>query len=444
MPAALSPPSERQFLSFSEFLATLFLALDQGGVRFCVLRNYEKFPAENIGADLDFLIDRSDLARAMGALRSVSGIRITGYCERFAVAHTFVEGVSQAPGMRALQVDFIWLLSWKGQTYLPTEAILQAAIPRQAGNLKFLVPSAVHEAIESLFASLLVGGWLKEKYFPKVQQAFANDRPGAVSALQRQFGSKQAARLVDAVIGGDRKKILGCVGPLRASLTLRSLTHRPMSDSLAITLYFAREIEVRFSPRNVETVCILGLDGGGKTMLVESLVPLLRALAKGVQTRIFERRFPGTRSTDSSGQAKEGYFSSMAKALACLLDEWLSQFTGKKSLTLRICGGSCQELWIDPAKRGYNGPEWFARLAIKLSPSPDLWILLDPTMGAEGGEPTAQAARQLEAYRSFVRSRKQHIILNAGNPAASLTEDLYAAIIDMLVQRTNSKLRSRF
>ncbi len=444
MPAALSPPSERQFLTFNEFLAILFLALDQGGVRFCVLRNYENFPAENIGADLDFLIDPSDLARAMGALRSVSGIRITGYSERFAVAHTFVEGVSQAPGMRALQVDFIWHLNWKGQTYLPTETILQAAVPLQAGNLKFLVPSPVHEAIESLLASLLVGGWLKEKYFSKAQQAFANDRPGAVSALQRQFGSKQAARLVDAVIAGDRKKIVGCVGPLRASLMLRSLSHRPMSGSLATVLYFAREFAVRFSPRNVETVSILGLDGGGKTMLIESLEPLLRASAKGVQTRIFERRFPEARSTVSSAQAKEGYFSSMAKALALLLDEWLSQFTGKKNLTLRICGNSCQDLLIDPAECGYNGPEWLARLASKLSPSPDLWILLDPAMGAEGGELTAQAARQLEAYRLFVKSRKQHIILNAANPPASLMEDVYAAIIDMLVQRTDNKFGNRF
>ena len=73
----------------------------------------------------------------------------------------------------------------------------------------------------------------------------------------------------------------------------------------------------------------------------------------------------------------------------------------------------------------------------------DLWILLDPAMGAEGGELTAQAARQLEAYRLFVKSRKQHIILNAANPPAS-REDVYAAIIDMLVQRTDNKFGNRF
>ena len=451
MPEPLSHPSERQFLSFSEFLAALLPALDREGVCFCVLRNYEKFPAENIGSDIDFLIHPSDLARAIRALRSVAGIRITGYSERSWVAHAIVEGVRQAPGIRALQVDFLWLLSWKGQTYLPTEAILQAAPPRQTGNLKFLVPSPVHEAIVSLFASLLVGGWLKEKYFPKAQQAFAKDRPGASAALQTQFGLKQTARLVDAVIAGDRKKILGCVGPLRVSVTLRGLMRRPMRGSWAAVLYFAREIAVRFSPRNVETVCILGLNGEDKTMLVESLAPLLQASAKEVEARILRPRFHGarkswckTRTDDFSGQSKDGYFSSMAKVLVWLFDDWLRQFIGKKNLTLRICGCSCQDLLIDPAECGYNGPVWFARLASRFSPSPDLWILLDPATRTEGLELSAQTVRQLEAYRSFVKASKQHIILNAGKPAADLTEDAYTAMIDMLAQRTNSKLRNRF
>jgi hypothetical protein len=425
-------------LTFSEFLAFLLPALDREGVRFCVLRNYEKFPAENMGGDIDFLIDPSDLERSIRALRSVPGIRITGYSERSWVAHAFVEGVSQAPGIRALQVDFLGLLSWKGQAYLPTEAILQAAAPRQAGSLKFLVPSPVHEAIVSLFASLLVGGWLKEKYFPKVRQTFAKDRAGAVAALSPQFGPRLAARLVEAVIAGARGKILGCVGPLRVSVTLRGLMRRPASGFWAAVLYFAREIALRFSPQSVETVCILGLETSGKARFIAGLSPLLEASAK-----IVERR-----AADSGERVAGASFGSMAKALAWLLEEWRGQFLGKKNLTLRIIGGGGCELAIAPRQHGYSGPEWFARFVGRLFPSPVLWLLLEGDAGggkANNGEALpAEALRQLAAYRAFVKTKKEYVILNASQPEARIVEEAYAAIIDRLARRAARQLKSRF
>ena len=178
-----SLPVETQALSFSEFLAALIQSFDKEGLRPCILRNYEGFPASNVGGDVDFLIRPSELPRAIRALGSLRGIRIVGYAERHYVAHVFVEGVSSEPGIRALGLDFIWSLNWKGLEYLSTDAVLQTAMPRRAGDLTFLVPSPVHEAIISLLSSQLIGGWLKEKYFPKVQQTFAGERSEVIAAL---------------------------------------------------------------------------------------------------------------------------------------------------------------------------------------------------------------------------------------------------------------------
>jgi hypothetical protein len=57
---------------------------------------------------------------------------------------------------------------------------------------------------------------------------------------------------------------------------------------------------------------------------------------------------------------------------------------------------------------------------------------------------SAQTLRQLEACRSFVKTRNRYVILGVGKPAASVTEDAYSAIIDMLVQRTDRRLKNRF
>ena len=106
--------------------------------------------------------------------------------------------------------------------------MLQAAIPRRAGNLEFLVPSPVHEAIISLLSSLLIGGWLKEKYFPKVQRTFADARMTVIATLSPAFGPKTAMRLANAVVEGDRGKMVDRVKPLRIALALHALRHKPL------------------------------------------------------------------------------------------------------------------------------------------------------------------------------------------------------------------------
>jgi len=455
MREALSVPLQQQTTPLSEFLSALFQALDREGLRPCILRNYEGFPSINIGNDVDLFIRSSELPRAMRASSSIEGIRIVGYAERQYVANIFLEGVCSATGTRMQHVDFNLSLTWKGLPYLTTDAVLEAAIPRSAGNLTFLVPCPVHEAVISLFASLLVGGGLKEKYFPEVQRTFAGSRIEAVAALRPQFGFKNATRLVDSVIGGDRVRILGCIRSLRVSLSLRSLLHRPVRSILAVVRHYTNELAVRFSPGNVETVCILGLDGGGKTTLIETLIPLLHSAAvvvekdhPRIQSSFVRASSEMTPGAEFKAQTPRSSLVSMANVLAWLLDEWLNQFFGKRNLTLRITENCWCDLLAAPGRYRYGGPKWFARFVGKLFPSPDLWIMLDPL--ADNLQTTnpdvhpAKIRRQLDVYRAFVKTRRRYVILDASQPADRVTESAYAAIIDTLAQRADKTLKNRF
>jgi hypothetical protein len=138
----------------------------------------------------------------------------------------------------------------------------------------------------------------------------------------------------------------------------------------------------------------------------------------------------------------------MAKALVWLLEEWLGQFLKKKNLTLRIGEGRSYDLAIAPQEHSYSGPKWFAQLAGKLFPSPDLWLLLDTDVdgrkSTNGKALPAEAFRRLEAYRAFVKMKKKYVILNAIQPAARVTEEAYAAIIEMLAHRADRQLKRRF
>jgi hypothetical protein len=452
---AASPPLQQQVVPFREFLASLFQSLAREGVRPCVLRNYEGFPDKNLANDIDFLIIPSHLPRAIRALKSIPHTRLVGFTERYHVAATFLEGVSPAPGKRSFQVDFLRTFTWKGMPFLEPEDVLRAAIPRRAGNLDFYVPTPVHEAIISLVAILLPGAWVKEKYFPKVQEIFTLSRTEVIETLRPRFGLKAATRLVDAVIDGDRSRILGSIPYLRFSLGWRAMLRSPVRSLRGIVIHYSMVFAVRFGQRDLETVYILGPDGCAKTTIIEALVPLLKSTAV-----VVERSQP-TPWPDCAGESSKisadsdfrrgalsGSLVSMAKAVSWLLQDWLNQFKAKTNITLRLCEHSYQELLIDPKRYGYNAPMWFARLVRKMFPSPDLWILLDPAnkrlQSKDEEVPPTEALRQLNAYRSFVKTRKRYIILDAGRPPESVVEDAYAAIIDTLTQRTDRRLKMLF
>jgi hypothetical protein len=455
MREALLPQSERQCLPFSEFLPRLFQSFAEEGVRFCVLRNYEGFPAKNDGNDLDILIHRRDLARALGVLRSLESIRLVNYTDMNVFASAYLEGACAAAGFRCIQVDFFWSIASKGPEYLSADDLLQAARQRHAGGVSFLVPSPAHEAVISLCAHVVYGGFLKEKYFPKVRQAFISNRSEVLAALQPPFGMRAARRLVDAVTEGDLRKILGLIRPLRVALNLRCLLREPLRGTIETARYYWSVIRSRYSPKQIETVCILGPDGCGKAAIIDGLIPVLHSAAKVVDKFDFRPRPASGRelseingSMDSRAGASSSSLSSMVNAVQWLLREWKNQFFGRRELTLRFVEDCGQQLSVDPENYGYHGPVWFARLLGKLFPSPDLWILLDPAGGGlqsrDGEVPSPETLRLQEACRCFVKTRKKYVILDASKPVANVMEEAYAAIIEMLAQRTESQLENRF
>jgi hypothetical protein len=448
----LSPP---RVLTFSEFLLVLNQAFDKEGLRPCILRNYEGFPASNLGNDIDFLIRRSELARVISVLRSIDGLRIIGYVERTNVAHAHVQGVCAIQKSRALQLDFIWSLSWKGQEYLGTDEVLQAAITRQAGALNFLVPSPVHEAIISLLSSLLIGGWMKEKYFPKVHETFAGDKLAVITSLSKAFGLRTATRLVNLIMSADRPRILSCVSSLRTSIALRGLWHRPISSASGVARYYAREFALRYFPKTLEKIYLSGSAGCERAAIIEKLTPMLQHSAVVVEMTHSGPELPADEmplerilSADPAVEGRNVPKISTAKAVQWLVDEWLSEFKKNRNLTLRISSNRCYDLLIAPQRRIYVGPAWFARLVGGLFPSPVLWLFLDQDVGANQFESQklsiGKAAKQLETYRLFGNKKCKYVTLNANKPTASLLEDAYAAVIDALEERTNSILDARF
>jgi hypothetical protein len=350
-------------------------------VRCCILRNYEGFPDRNAGSDIDFLVSPTQLPLAIAAVETIEGIRIIGYLERPSVAMLYLDGVDCGEEARGIEIDFDLSLDWKGMAFLDVNEVLRATLARRAGEVIFLTPSAAHEAITSLFASLLVGGFVKERYFARVQGTFAQTRPEVLAALEPRFGKKVAERLVDGVIAGDRPRLLGMLGRLRAALTLRSFRRQPLKSLIEIARHYWCELVLRFSSATRETVSITGGIAADRERLVAALLPRLRAAAAVVERG----------------------------AAAGTISQALSRFSPRRNLILRVVHG-------------------------ERSGKADL-ILRIPTAG--------KAYSRNDGGFKTVKTGRQQATLDPNQTLTEITESAYAAIMDTLAARANNQLSKR-
>jgi len=444
-------PVQQRLLPYREFFLALIRALENEGLRLCVLRNHRGFPDKNTGNDIDCIILRSDLPRAIHALESIHCVRIVGYIERYYAASIFLEGVDSA-GDRSVQIDFHVSLSYKGLPFLFVETVLQSAISHSVDGLTFFTLSPVHEAIISLFHGLLLGGVLKEKFFLEIQRTFSSEKSAVIAALSTQFGLRVATELVDAVIEGNRLKILGIAAPLRRSLALRCGLSRPVSSLDTVLKHCLREFADRFLPQTMENVSIVGLSAASRKIIIEDLLANLRFSAKILESGLFDpaSSLQSSRRAESDDRGvlprlRLGHPVAIIEIVKWLLREWHAQFKNKKNLTLRIGDIPYDEPFMDSRKSVFAYSAWLVRIVARLSPRPDLLILLKgPIVGGMLSPSSLGGIRESAIYPHVAKRAKQCFTLGYREHPDQVADAAYAAIIDALVQQTSKRLAKRF
>lgn len=135
--------------------------------------------------------------------------------------------------------------------------------------------------------------------------------------------------------------------------------------------------------------------------------------------------------TDPHGKPARSAFLSIAKILVWLVEEWCGLLWERKDVVL-ICDRYYHDLLIDPKRYRYGGPVWIAKCIGNLIPQPSLWVLLDApaeVLRSRKQEVTLEETRrQRDAYLSFIKSRRNSVIVNGAQPLDVVTSDVERAI----------------
>lgn len=355
---------------------------------------------------------------------------------------TYVEGCFYPWG----HIDLTPKMEWHGAVYIENETIFEQS---SVSSFGFRQPRLAHEALICWFASLIWGGFFKERYARVMIKAAAEDSLALSACLNFAVGKIWGDRLFKLAKEGTPEKSVAWVKPLRRSLWLQGFKRQPLSTCRGWLVFWLREVKMRLKPP-VPWVAILGMDGSGKSTVIEGIRQKWEDMGLKV---IFphwrpECIKPGKSDgpvTDPHGKMPRGMFLSIAK-LAFLLLDWTVGFrlklADKRARGWFVIFDRCyQDLLVDPIRYRYGAPLWVARWIFRIFPQPDAIILLDApaeVLHARKPETTLEMARSLrDRYLNLVVDHPNGFVVDCTHPIPMVVNEV-SSILDEITRRYSS------
>jgi len=395
-------------------LVALGRALDERGVRWMLLRNLERFPA-NVGHDVDVLVHPRDATRFGSAIEDV--VRARGLflvrTYRGFEHHAFDVAHPDLRGRLLLHVDVQTALRYRGRLLVDGEDLLRHR--RNVGDA--WAPSPGMEAYALVLHAALHKGELKPAYADRLSEIGASDPDALREVATGRLGVDLARRVSEV---RSEPQLLALRGELGRALDRHYPRNRwrrawfPVASGLTMT-------KLRLRPRGLFVV-FLGPDGSGKSTTTDlltgmlagrsSVLPVHRVyLGSGtplLPTRKLMRRLHGkTGPNPPPVRLRDVRPRRLRGALHVMADEILRYWVEVRP-RLAPHGIVLADRYAYDVLRVNNHTirrPWFRRLAVAIIPHPHLTFYLegDPAVIAERKKELTleETIRQQAAYREL-------------------------------------------
>lgn len=447
----------------AKFLLGLFGALDAAGVRYAVMRNHHPLPDSAGGSDLDILIHPADAPRAkaatLEAIRQAGGVAI-GCSET--VGFFKIYALGQTPdtctrGWWGLKLDFNAGLYFYGLCLM--DETLAWPLQNHRG---IPVLADGFAGVLGVLKEVLHNGIVPLRYAPAARGALGDDWP-KVEALLAPMGPAALARLRAMLLSDLPADALRTeCARLRQDFFRHSAARQGVLRAHWQRLLYQWSKWRRYARPSGMVLAILGVDGAGKSTLIEAILPALNAATHNAVTVRHLRptllpplgRLKGKQHQplgpvlEPHGSAPSGKLGSLLR-LAYLsadyvLGYWLwTRPRIAKQPTVVIFDRYAYDMALDPLRFRIGVSArlagWFAALA----PKPDLIICLHgdaETIAARKGElSVAETQRQLAALRAFAAREASAVLVSTDTGIAQTRDVVLVAICDFLRARAQAE-----
>jgi thymidylate kinase len=354
-----------------KLLNVLFSHFELSQIKYVILRNYELLPKQlKPGSDIDILIDEDSYCNIKDILKTIPGLEIVVFVNRSYVKEFFCIYNKKI----GIKLDFHANEEWKGATYLTGKEILNNKVAYQ----NFYIPSPIHEAIISLFSSLLHGGFIKKKYTLKVKETFSKQEHLLKQILGKKIGSSNLEALISYAKGEiEEKSVINIRKNILIRIAIYNVKINPTTYIKKIIKHISHEVKILVKPKGL-MVGFVGVDGSGKSTLIDQTYATILKITQPDRISIYHL-FPGTNrqeTTSTQPHLKKPYplLKGITKELYLLFRFWTGYLASIRELSktsLIIMDRSNIDVVIDPAR--FRLKRLLLRpLFIELMPKPDL------------------------------------------------------------------------
>jgi len=428
------------------FLIGLFEVFNTSGIRYAVMRNHLTLPFSAGGSDLDLIVDEADeavakvlIAKAISKAggTSLGSIQTYGFYKVFALGRN----VDADGGWWGLCIDINFGLFFQGQRLL-------------AKNVQW--PTNNYRGITVLtedFAGVL--GVLKEVLNNRTMPQKYSDaaRKGVlcnwqeISCLLAPMGVSTLNLLHKLLLSDNvlENRVIE-FDLVRNAFFRHALISKPVKYLVGRSSYEWSKAKRYFNPSG-KVVAILGVDGAGKSTIINAIKPVLdmathnTVVVQHLRPTIFPplSRLKGKAATinvpvlDPHEQKPSGKAVSLFRLVYLMLDYvfgyWLkTRPMIAKQPTLVIFDRYAYDIIIDPLRFRIGLPAKLIRAMVWIAPKPDLIICLygNPrVLQIRKLElPLGEVERQVRALKQFASTRSNSYLVSTEKSISETSSDV--------------------
>jgi thymidylate kinase len=418
-------------------------ALEQAGVRYCILHDWELVSDPPL-SDIDIAVAPEDLARLAQVLRRLEGKQVAQLFQHEATCFYFVMVGETPEGSPTLSpVDVLTDYRRYGVVFLTTDELL-----RDRWRWRDFWVASPRTEFQYLLIKKIGKGAMPPRQRSRLQFLLGELRGEERALARRLLGPSWGDRVVEWIRRGDWDAFELSLPRLSRSLRWAAVRRGPLRALRALAAEAGRSVLRVRSPSGL-LVAVVGADGSGKSTLISHLErDLSRRIFRG--TRRFHFR-PGILGrTRRSGPVVDPHAQAPRSRLASLLK--LAHYAADVSLgyvwlirpllvrsTLVLFDRYCHDLLVDPRRYRYGGPASLARLVARAVPAPDLILVLDVPADqiarrkAEVSE--HEMRRQAQMYRRLASEFANVVVLDGTRGEREVAAEAEWAVVQWLHQR---------
>ncbi len=430
----------------SEVLINFFKFLHEYNITYVVLGDASKLP-ENIDGDVDFSISMTqyEIINIINKFCQLYYIKLVQVIQHEYTASCYVIKCTNLTNDNFIDIDICNDFHRNNRRYLSSDKLISSNYKCING---FFVPE-VSVAFIYYFLKRFGKNDVKEKHLVYMKEQLLKEPEKCKQQLQYYFNNVDCKPIIELFTTNNYPTLMNKQNYIRNILHKSKSTQPSLLDRIN-EIY--RKIKRVFYPTGLHIV-VLGMDGSGKSSVIEKSLPELASAFRGIEVEHLRPHLGCIKSTDSKpvidphANPTRNFLMTMIKLMYFWYDYTFGYFLTIRPKLIRsnlvVYDRYFHDLLVDPIRYRFGAPIFLAKFIINLIPQPDLIILLN--VSAETAQSRKQevsfdeSARQAVAYNELVGSMKNGVIIDANQSLEKVCENLQDVVVDFLAIRTQSR-----